>query len=88
MNTTTLDISEARKQFNSLDKRLDDEQVICITRHGKTAFAVVNYDFLKTIMETMDILSDPDAVRMLNESIADIRAGRLHDHDEVEKELG
>jgi antitoxin YefM len=84
----TLDISEARKQLNSLDERLKDERVIVVTRHNKKAFAVVDLEYLQAVLETVEILSDPDAIKMLQQSIADIRAGRLHDHDDVEKELG
>jgi antitoxin YefM len=88
MPDATLDISEARKQLNSIDERLKDERVIYVTRHNKKAFAVVNLDYLQAVMETLEILADPDALKMLQESIEDIRAGRLHDHDDVEKELG
>jgi antitoxin YefM len=84
----TLDISEARKQLNSIDERLKDERVIVITRHNKKAFAVVDLEYLSAVMETIEILSDPEAMQMLQKSLADIRAGRLHDHDDVEKELG
>lgn len=59
-----------------------------VTRHIKKAFALVNLDYLSAVVETIEILNDPEAMRMLQESIEDIRAGRLHDHDDVEKELG
>lgn len=88
MPGNTLDISEARKQLNSIDKRLKDERVIVITRHSKQVFAVVDLGYLSAVQETIEILSDPEAMQMLQQSIADIRAGRLHDHDDVEKELG
>lgn len=88
MTTTTLDISEARKQLNSIDERLKDDRVIFVTRHHKKAFAVVDLDYLSTVLETIEILSDPDAMKTLQESIQDIRAGRLHSHEDVVKELG
>ena len=88
MSAPTLDISEARKEFNSIDKRLAKEPVIVITRHNNEAFAVVNIEYLSAVMETIEILSDPDATRMLQQSIDDVRAGRLHNHEDVEKELG
>ena len=84
----TLDISEARKQLNSIDERLKDERIIYITRHNKKAFAVVNLDYLSAVIETIEVLNDPEAMQMLQRSLEDIRAGRLHDHDDVEKELG
>jgi prevent-host-death family protein len=84
----TLEISEARKQLNSIDERLRDEHVIYVTRHGDRAFAVVDLEYLSAVMETMEILSDPEAMRMLRDSLEDVRAGRVHDHAEVEKALG
>jgi len=84
----TLDISEARKQLNSIDERLRDEHVIVITRHNKKVFAVVDLEYLSAVKETIEVLSDPEAMQMLQQSIADIRAGRLHEHADVEKELG
>ena len=88
MSGATLDISEARRQFNSLDKRLELEHVVRITRHGKEVFAVVHMEYLRTILETIDIISDETAYQMLRKSLEDIRAGRICDHDDVEKELG
>jgi PHD/YefM family antitoxin component YafN of YafNO toxin-antitoxin module len=88
MSGTTLDISEARRQFSSIDKRLKDDRVIFVTRHNKKAFAVVDLEYLSAVLETLEILSDPEAMQMLQQSIQDIRAGRLYDHADVEKELG
>ncbi|MHB1037483.1 MAG: type II toxin-antitoxin system Phd/YefM family antitoxin [Pirellulales bacterium] len=87
METSTLDISEARKQFSRLDKRLREDRVIWITRRNKKAFAIVDTDLLQTVLETIEILSDPDALGMLQESLRDIQAGRLHDHEAVKREL-
>lgn len=87
MGTATLDISEARRQLNSLDERLEEEFVIYITRHNKKAFVMVNLDYFSGLGETLEILADPEAVQMLQSSFDDIRAGRLYDQDDVEKEL-
>ncbi|MBN2217039.1 MAG: type II toxin-antitoxin system Phd/YefM family antitoxin [Pirellulales bacterium] len=87
MGTSTLDISEARRQFSQLDKRLREDRVIWITRHSKKAFAVVDTDLLQTVLETIEILSDPDALQMFQEGLRDIRAGRLHDHEDVKSEI-
>jgi GNAT superfamily N-acetyltransferase len=35
-----------------------------------------------------EIASDPEAMRMLEDGLNDVHAGRLHDHDNVENELG
>jgi PHD/YefM family antitoxin component YafN of YafNO toxin-antitoxin module len=87
MSDMTLDISEARKLFTTLDERLREDPVIWITRRNKRAFAVVDTELLETLLETIEILSDPEASRMLQQSLQDIRAGRLHDHEAVKREL-
>ena len=84
----TLDISEARRQFNSLDERLASDPIIFVTRHNKRAFAVVDTEFLCAMLETIEIVSDPQSLDLFKQSIEDIRAGRLFDHDDVEKEFG
>lgn len=87
METTTLDISEARRQFTKLDERLREERVIWITRRNKKAFAVVDSELLETVLETIEIMSDPDACKLLQQGLEDYRAGRLHDHEAVKREL-
>jgi len=87
MSTNTLDISEARKQFSKLDERLKKEKLIWVTRHNKKAFAIVDMDLMEAVLETLDILQDPKALTMLQESLADIRAGRLLDHEDIEREV-
>ena len=87
-DTATIDISEARRQFNSLDERLSTEPIIFVTRHNKKAFAIVDVECISAMLETLEIMSYPESFRMFISSLEDIRDGRLHDHDDVEKELG
>lgn len=86
--TNSLDISEARKRFNTIDRDLKDRPVIYITRHNREAFAIVDIDYLETVMETIEVLADPEAMQMLNESVHAIERGELIDQEDVEKELG
>ena len=84
----TLDITTARDKFNTLDSELRQKPVIYITRHGKEAFAVVDIEYLETMIETMEVLGDPEATRLLEDSVRAIEAGELIDQEDVEKELG
>lgn len=86
--TNSLDISEARKRFNTIDRDLKERPVIYITRHNREAFAIVDIDYLETVMETIEVLGDPEAMQMLNESLRAIERGELIDQEDVEKELG
>ncbi len=84
----TIDISEVRRQLNSLDKRLSDEPIILVTRHNKSAFVVVDVECMSAMLETIEIMSDPESYEMFQKSLRDIEEGRLHDHDDVMRELG
>lgn len=88
MGVSMLDISEARRRFNTLDEELAKKPVIYITRHNKNAFAVVDIDYLETVLETVSVLADPEAMGMLRTSLEQIEAGMLIDQEEVERELG
>jgi len=83
-----LEISEARKQFNTLDQRLQDHPVIYVRRHNQQAFAIVNIEYLEAVLETVSILADPEALDALKQSLVDIKKGRVHDHESVKHELG
>lgn len=85
---STLDISEARSKFNTIDNDLERNPVIIIKRHNKEVFAVVNMEYLETLLDTLDVLSDPDATQMLQDSIRAIENGDLIDQEDVERELG
>ena len=85
--TTTLDMTEARSQLAQMPERLRTDHVIWITKHGKKALAMVDPETMQTLIDTLEILKDPNAFRMLQESLEDIRMGRLHDHDDVKREL-
>lgn len=87
MTTPTLDISDARKQLSTLDQRLREQRVIYVTRHNREAFVVVDSEYFAALLETIEVLADPDALRMLQDSLADVRAGRLHEHADVKREL-
>lgn len=87
MTPMTLSVSEARRQLNSLDQTLEECHVIYVTRHGRTVFAIVALSYFAGLMETLEILADPEAMTMLQEAIDDIRTGRLRDHEDVKKEL-
>lgn len=84
----TLDITEARAQLNRLDERLADERIIYVTRHNKQVFAMVDIEFLQTTLETIEIMSDPESFKLFQQSLEDIKQGRVHDHDDVKRELG
>ena len=85
---TTMDISEMLARLHQLHKRLATDRVVWVTRHKRRAFAVVDPEYLESVLETLEILADPEAAEMLERSLRDIREGRLHSHEDLEAEFG
>jgi len=83
----SMDITDFRNNWTSMQERVRDQQVIRITKHGKDAFAVVDIEYLQAVLETIEIMSDPESHRLLLESLDDIKHGRVVDHDEVKRRL-
>jgi len=87
---TQLTISEARKVLLDLPEQLErgSERAISITRRGRPVLAVLPWEFYKGIVETLDVLSDPDMVSALRDSLEDLKRGRLVNNKEAKTRLG
>jgi len=87
---TQLTISEARKVLFDLPEELErgPERAIAITRRGRPVLAVIPWAFYETIVETLDVLSDPEMVSALRNSLKDLKRGRLANNQEVKTRLG
>lgn len=85
-----LTISQARAELLALPKKLarTPGRALTITLRGKPSMVVMPADLYESIVETLEILSDPDATAALRESIEDLKRGRLVDHEEVGRRLG
>jgi PHD/YefM family antitoxin component YafN of YafNO toxin-antitoxin module len=46
------------------------------------------WDLYESIVETLDVLSDPEMVSARRESIEDLKHGRLVSNEEAKKRLG
>lgn len=85
----TLPITEARQNLTNLvnraSKRLDE---FVITVNGKPAAVLMSADEYESWQETNEILADKKLTKDLREAEEDIRKGRVHDWEDVKKELG
>jgi len=87
---TQLTISEARRVLLDLPEKLErgSERAIRITRRGRPVLAVMPWEFYESIVETLDVLSDPDMVSTLRDSLEDLKRGRLVSNKEARTRLG
>ena len=87
---TQLTISEARKEFVDLPEKLarEHEHAVIVTRRGQPVLAVLPWESYESIVETLEVLSEPELMAELRGSIENIERGRLLSHEDVGARLG
>lgn len=84
---TTLPLAEVRANFSKLvDEAVRTHLRIEVTRQGRRAAMILSADDYDSLIETLDILSDPDLMTELREGQADVARGDFHTLDDVAKE--
>src|SRR5437867_1980337 len=87
---TELTITQARRSLLDLPARLSrlPERAVSVTRRGRPVLAVLPWDLYESIVETLDVASDPELMSALRASIEDLKHGRLVSHAEARERLG
>jgi prevent-host-death family protein len=87
---TQLTISEARKALLDLPEKLarTPDRAVTITRRGQPVLAVMPWEFYESLVETLEVLSDPGMVATFRESLEDVKHNRLVGNEEAKKRLG
>jgi antitoxin YefM len=83
--TEELTITEARRRL--LDLPNHARRVVKVTRRGRPALAILPWAEYESILETLEVLSDPELMGALREGIADIHHGKVVAHEEVRARL-
>ena len=86
-----LTMMEARQCLTQLPELLADAAsggAATITRRGKPVLAVMSWEFYDSLLETLEVMSDPDLMAQLRQSIQEIKKGEGSSLDEVEAKLG
>jgi antitoxin YefM len=85
--TRFLTITETRKQLLELPDQLTDEPVI-ITKHGKPAMVALAYEQFESLMETLEVLSDPELMATLRQSMVQAQNGETISLEDAIASLG
>lgn len=84
-----LNITEARKALNTLPEELaQTHATVAVTRRGKPVLAILDWDLFEGMLETMEILADPELMAQIREAEKDIREGRTIPWEDVKADLG
>ncbi len=87
--TKVVPFTEARARLTELlDEVSERHEHVVITRNGRPAGVVLSSDEYESLVETLDVLEDEEALKALRESESDVQAGRVYSLDEVRRELG
>jgi prevent-host-death family protein len=80
----TLSLADTRQQFSRLVEAASlTHERIDVTRNGKRAAVLLGADDFDSLMETLDILSDAQAVQELGEAARQLREGDYVSLDDV-----
>lgn len=72
-----LPISDVKARLPELVTGVQErEDQVIVTRNGKPAAMLVSYAEYESLKETLDVLSDPELMRQIRQSEADIAAGK------------
>ena len=75
---TIAPLSEARERLSEI---VDDVATtgadLVITKHGRPMAVVIGYDEYESLIETLNILSDPDTMSALAEAESNLDAGDI-----------
>ena len=81
-------LTDARAVLTQLPEKLAEGQgVIPLTRHGKPVLAIMTWDLFQSWLETIEIMSDPELMDQLRQSMKEIEEGRTRPWEEVKAEL-
>lgn len=84
MSNGTISATNARTKLYDLLEEVEKlSKRITITSHGKAKAVLVNPDELEGLEETIEVLRDKRAMRSLEKSKKDIKAGRIYPFKQV-----
>jgi len=80
-------IKESDSQISELLKEAQDE-IVKIKQNGKPSGVLLSWDYYESLIETLEILSDPEMMEGIRRGEEDIKAGRVIPWEKAREELG
>jgi len=83
-----ISITEARNKFMKLPDQAAKHQILAVTRRNKEVMALMSWELYEGLLETIEVLSDPELMNHLKKGIDDVKAGRTHSLSDSYERLG
>ena len=85
----TVSLKELRPGIPKIIDRIDGKlDRYVVTRRGKPVVVMLSIEDYESLMESLDILADPDAMAGMRKGEEDIRKGRSRSWAEIRASLG
>ena len=85
----TISISEARKRiFEIADEVQQPDTHYVLTENGKPKAVILSAEEFEDLLDNLDILSDPDLLKEIEEAEQQYKKGEYVTWDELKQELG
>jgi len=79
-----LPITKVKRNLLDIIKRMEQEETtIALTKNGEPVSVMMPLSRYEALLETIDILSDKQIVKSLEQSKTDFNSKRVFSHDEV-----
>lgn len=80
MSEVTLPLAEIKKRLSEIIDGVEGRHDrVVLTRNGRPAAVILSPDDLEALEDTLELLSDPKAMRAIRKAEADIDAGKAVD---------
>lgn len=80
----TIPLSEAKARLSSIiNDVLETHEIFTISKDGVPVAVLMSIEEYESLLETVEILSEPELMQALQESSRDKEAGRILTHEEV-----
>ena len=84
MSEVTLPLAEIKKRLSEIVDGVESRHDrVVLTRHGRPAAVIVSPEDLESLEETLEILSNPAAVRAIRKAEHEIDKGKVLTADEL-----
>lgn len=78
MSDVVLPLAEIKKRLSEIVDGVEDRHDrVVLTRHGRPAAVIMSPDELESLEETLELLSDPKALREIRRAEAAVDAGEV-----------
>jgi len=86
--THTITLKELRPDLPKVVEQIDKKwERYIVTKHGKPSVVMLSVEDYESLMETLDILADPEAVKGLKKGEDELRKGKTRSWQEIKNRL-